>query len=306
MVRKADITPEVVRRLVEAQFPAWADLPVTKVDLDGWDNATFRLGSTMSVRLPSHEAYVPQIDKEHRWLPVLAPHLPRPIPQPLAKGEPTEEFPRPWSIYGWHEGSPATVERIADLEAFATDLAGFLAALYAIDPAGGPPAGPHSFGRGGPVSALDASVREAVDATAGMAGVDTAAVTATWEAAVAADAAGPPCVWVHGDVTGANLLVDDDGGRLHAVIDFGCSAVGDPACDLTVAWTLFSGASRTAFRAGLEFDDATWARARGWALWKAIIELPRDLERPGRAARSAARFGWRCDPLALVADLVAG
>ena len=299
-VDKADITADVVRRLLAEQFPAWADLPVTKVELDGWDNATFRLGDDLSVRLPSHEAYVPQIEKEHRWLPVLAPQLPLPIPRPLAMGAPSDVFPRPWSVYGWHPGAPATVERIADHEAFADHLAGFLVALYAVDPAGAPPAGPHSFGRGGPVSALDASVREALAASESV--VDVAAVAATWEAARTAEAVTPPSVWVHGDVTGANLLVDDDG-RLCAVIDFGCSALGDPACDLTAAWTLLSGAARDRFRAAIDVDEATWARARGWALWKALLEVPRDLERPGHGARAATRLGWRCHPLDLVAEL---
>ena len=302
-VDKADITVEVVRCLVAEQFPAWADLAVTKVDLDGWDNATFRLGETMSVRLPSHEAYVPQIEKEHRWLPVLAPQLPLPIPQPLAKGAPSAVFPRPWSVYGWHPGSPANVSRIRDLETFAGELAGFLVALYAVDTAGGPAAGAHSFARGGPVSVSDDAVREAVEASAAV--VDADAVTATWEAALDAETVPAPSVWVHGDVTGANLLVDD-AGALHAVIDFGCSAVGDPACDLTIAWTMFSGASRELFRAAIEVDEATWARARGWALWKAILEIPRDLERPGRGDRAAARLGWRCHPREVVADLVAG
>lgn len=299
-MRKADITPEVVTRLVASQFPDWASLGVTRVELDGWDNTTFRLGDSMSVRLPSHEAYVPQIEKEHRWLPALAAQLPLPIPQPLAKGTPTDEFPRPWSIYGWHEGAPATVSAVDDLDRFAGSLAAFLTALYSCDTEGGPAAGPHSFGRGGPVSALDAQMRETIPLLDGV--VDTEAVTATWEAAVAAEGDAPPSVWVHGDVTGANLLVDQ--GRLAAVIDFGCSAVGDPACDLTVAWTFFSGSSRDRFVAGIGVDDATWARARGWALWKALIELPGDLERPGRAARAATRFGWRCSPLELVTDLV--
>jgi len=132
-VDKAGITPAVVERLLAAQFPQWADLPVIRVELDGWDNTTFRLGDEMSVRLPSGDAYTAQVDKEHRWLPYLAPQLPLPIPQPLAKGAPTQEFPRPWSIYRWLEGEPATVERIADLERFATDLAAFLDALYRID-----------------------------------------------------------------------------------------------------------------------------------------------------------------------------
>ena len=105
---KSEITPAVVKRLLAEQFPQWADLPVTRVELDGWDNTTFRLGDEMSVRLPSGDAYTAQVDKEHRWLPDLAPQLPLPIPQPLAKGAPSEEFPRPWSIYRWLEGEPAT------------------------------------------------------------------------------------------------------------------------------------------------------------------------------------------------------
>src|SRR4051794_647346 len=108
-MRKSEIAPEVVRRLLMTQFPQWADLPVERVAHDGWDNTTFRLGTDKSVRLPSHEAYSAQVDKEHRWLPVLAPQLPLPIPQPIAKGEPTTEFPRPWSIYGWLEGDYAKV-----------------------------------------------------------------------------------------------------------------------------------------------------------------------------------------------------
>jgi aminoglycoside phosphotransferase (APT) family kinase protein len=138
-----------VSRLVAAQFPQWAHLPVMPVELDGWDNTTFRLGEDLSVRLPRADGYVPQVNKEHRWLPTLAPQLPLPIPAPLAKGVPALGFPRPWSVYRWLSGEHATVERVGDLEAFATDLGEFLAALYAIDPAGGPAAGEHSFWRGG-------------------------------------------------------------------------------------------------------------------------------------------------------------
>ncbi len=135
---KGDITVTVVSRLVASQFPHWADLTITPVDLDGWDNTTFRLGSTMSIRLPSHDRYVAQVDKEHEWLPRLAARLPLPIPEPLAKGQPSSEFPRPWSIYRWLEGQPATVDRIADLTGFATQLAEFLGALYRCDTEGGP------------------------------------------------------------------------------------------------------------------------------------------------------------------------
>ena len=132
---KTAITPALVSRLLERQFPQWAHLLVSRVELDGWDNTTFRLGDEFSVRLPSADGYVPQVDKEHRWLPVLAPQLPVRIPEPVARGEPEPAFPRPWSVYRWLQGEPATVERVHDLELFAHDLSVFLAALYEIDPA---------------------------------------------------------------------------------------------------------------------------------------------------------------------------
>ena len=150
-MQKADITANVAARLVAEQFPQWADLPVVPVALDGWDNTTFRLGDELSVRLPSADAYVPQVGKEHRWLPVLARKLPLRIPEPVAIGQPSGEFPRPWSIYRWIDGEPASVDRVVDVGAFAADLGGFLAALYAIDASDGPMAGPHNFFRGGPV-----------------------------------------------------------------------------------------------------------------------------------------------------------
>lgn len=298
-MHNADITPELVSRLVASQFPEWADLPVTPVELDGWDNTTFRLGSRMSVRLPSHDAYVAQIDKEHYWLPRLANQLPLLIPEPLAKGTPTSGFPRPWSVYRWREGATATVDRVADLAIFASDLAAFLTALYRCDTDGGPPAGPHSFNRGGPLLALDAQARQALESLSGV--IDTTSAAAVWDAALAANAQAAP-VWVHGDVTGANLLVVH--GRLSAVIDFGCSAVGDPACDTTIAWTFFSGESRSTFTSQLLIDEPTWTRGRGWALWKALIEVAADLTRPGHAARAATRVGWRHSAAQIISELI--
>ena len=238
------------------------------VEFAGWDNCTFHLGAGMSVRLPSAEGYVAQVNKEHRWLPRLAPLLPLPIPVPIAWGVPGAGYPWPWSVYRWLDGEAATVAPIADLPAFATALAHFLTALERIDPTGGPPPGPHNFYRGGPLTVYDADTRRAIAALDGR--IDTAAATALWEAALQATWNGPP-VWVHGDVASGNLLVKE--GRLSAVIDFGSSGVGDPACDLTIAWTFLSGASREAFRARMPMDSATWARARGWALWKAMITL---------------------------------
>jgi aminoglycoside phosphotransferase (APT) family kinase protein len=183
-------------------------------------------------------------------------------------GQPAAGYPWHWSIYRWLDGEIATSERIADLPQFARDLAQFLVALYQIDPTGGPPPGPHNFFRGGSLTVYDGETRQAIAALDGA--IDTGAATAVWEAALAATWRDPP-VWVHGDVAAGNLLVEN--GRLSAVIDFGSSGVGDPACDLAIAWTLFAGESRETFRAALPVDDATWARGRGWTLWKALITL---------------------------------
>jgi aminoglycoside phosphotransferase (APT) family kinase protein len=263
-----EITVALVRRLVAAQFPQWAEFPLTPAEPQGWDNRTFRLGATMSVRLPSAEGYTPQIEKEHRWLPYLAPQLPLPTPAPLARGAPAKGYPWNWSVYRWLDGEAAKIERIDDLSVFAAALAQFLRALQQIDPAGGPPPGPHSFFRGAPPEVYDAETRRAILTLDDE--VDPTAATAVWEAGLAAPFRGPP-VWFHGDVAVNNLLVAD--GTLSAVIDFGCCGVGDPACDLAIAWTLFSGESRDVFRTTLQVDDGTWARGRGWALWKALITL---------------------------------
>jgi aminoglycoside phosphotransferase (APT) family kinase protein len=273
-VQKADITPELVSRLVATQFPQWADLPIRPVDVDGWDNATFRLGRHMSVRLPSSQAYVEQIDKEQRWLPVLARQLPLPIPEPLAKGKPGCGFPRPWSVYRWIDGQTAEAGQIADLCEFAAGLAGFLAALYGVDPSGGPLPGTHNFFRGGSPAYYDAETRAALTALHGH--IDTSLATEVWEAALEAQWDGPP-VWFHGDAQPGNLLLNSSG-RLSAVIDFGTSGIGDPACDTTIAWTFLSGDSQRVFKERLPVDEATWTRGRGWAIWKAMIVLVRELD----------------------------
>jgi aminoglycoside phosphotransferase (APT) family kinase protein len=240
------------------------------------------------VRLPSADAYVAQIDKEHRWLPALGEQLPLAIPEPLAKGSPALGFPRPWSIYRWIDGEPASEANVGDVTQFASDLASFLAALYRCDATDGPAAGAHSHTRGGPVAVWDFQVRDAFERLRGE--IDLTGAEDVWEAAVASRWDHTP-VWVHGDVTGSNLLVRD--GRPRAVIDFGCSAVGDPACDTTIAWTFFAGESRATFKSQLPVDDGTWTRGRGWALWKALIELVADQSDPGYAERAAIRSGWR-------------
>jgi aminoglycoside phosphotransferase (APT) family kinase protein len=262
------IDEALVRQLLAEQFPQWAELPIVAAEPQGWDNRTFRLGTTMAVRLPSAAGYVAQVEKEQRWLPWLAPQLPLPIPAPIALGVPGAGYPFPWSINRWIEGEAARLDRIDNLHTFAIDLAQFLLALQRIDASAGPAAGPHSFYRGAPLNVYDAETRQALTVLAGI--IDTAAATALWERAVQTHWQQPP-VWFQGDVAVGNLLVR--GGRLCAVIDFGTSGVGDPACDTVIAWTLLSGKSRAAFKATLALDEATWLRGRGWALWKALITL---------------------------------
>lgn len=279
------INISLVRRLIHSQFPEWRDLPIRPVALDGWDNRTFRLGEEMTVRLPSAEAYSAQVEKEQRWLPILAPHLPLPIPTPLAMGAPAEGYPWYWSVYRWLEGENATSENIADLDECAIALAQFLADLQGIDSVGGPQPGEHNFFRGGPLEIYDAETRRAIVALQGK--IDTDAATAVWEQALQTTWHGPP-LWLHGDVSATNLLVR--AGGLSSVIDFGCMGVGDPACDLTIAWTLFSGTSREAFRKALPLDNATWERGRGWGLWKGLITLAEEINASLEGAEKSRRI----------------
>jgi len=220
----------------------------------------------MVVRLPSAREYSAQVEKENRWLPRLAPLLPLEIPRPLAIGDPSVEYPLKWGVYRWIEGQTATAERINDMCDVAARLAGFLIALHRIDTAGGPAPGAHNFHRGGSLAVYDAEARGAITLLGG--DIDVARARRTWETALESKWIKAP-VWVHGDIAPGNLLLVD--GRLNAVIDFGSMAIGDPACDLSIAWTLFRGESRHLFRQTLGLHEQIWARGRAWTLWKALI-----------------------------------
>jgi aminoglycoside phosphotransferase (APT) family kinase protein len=269
-VDEVDTDVSLVGRLLAAQFPQWADLPIEPVHSAGTDNALYRLGDDMAVRLPRIHWATEQVHKEHRWLPRFAPHLSLAIPVPLTKGTPGEGYPWHWSVYRWLDGENATLERIADPRQAATELAQFIAALQRIDPTGGPTPGPHNSGRGVPLATRDSHTRTAIEALQGI--IDADVAIAAWEAALQAPPWRRPPVWIHGDLQSGNLLAVQ--GRLSAVIDFGCLGVGDPACDLIVAWNLLSAETRDVFRAALPVDDATWARGRGWALSVGLIALP--------------------------------
>ena len=282
------IDVQLVQRLVSSQFPQWADHAIKPVDTDGHDNRTFQLGDAMSVRLPSRKAYAAHVAIEHLWLPKLGPDLQLPIPVPLGKGIPGQGYPWPWSVNKWIRGENASIDIIADLGKFAKDLANFLNTLQSIDATDGPVPGQHNFFRGGELSVYDSQVRECLDELRGV--IDASGAASTWEEALGARFKQPP-VWVHGDIAVENLLVED--GRLCAVIDFGQMAVGDPSCDVNIAWTLFSGRAREAFRTELNVDEATWVRGRGWGLWKALLELrghrqsnPEDAARAERVIRN--------------------
>ena len=202
---RAGIDATLVKRLISAQFPQWSSLAVTPVEVDGWDNRTYRLGDDMTVRLPTAAGYVPAVAKENYWLPRLAPSLPITVPAVLAAGIPGDGYPFPWSVRAWLPGQTADPRHIDDMSQFAISVAEFLRALQRCDTTDGP------------------------------------------------------------------------------------VAVGDPACDLVIAWTMFSGESRQAFRQAVDLDKSNWARARGWALWKALVLLARcvdtDHERAGAQQR---------------------
>ena len=268
-VDELDIDIALVRRLVAAQFPEWAALPLEPVPFFGTDNAIYRLGSDMSVRLPRREQNVAPLRSELRWLPKLAPLVPLAVPVPVAVGEPADGYPFDWAIYQWVEGEPATIEPLADLAQAASDLAELVTVLQRIDSDDGPPPRKSNFGRGAPLSRRDEQTRVAIAALRNE--IDADAVTAEWEAALATPEWNRPPVWLHGDLDGRNMLVKD--GRLFGVIDWGSVAVGDPACDVMVVWKMLPPETRHTFREALSIDDATWARSRGWAVSQAVIAL---------------------------------
>jgi aminoglycoside phosphotransferase (APT) family kinase protein len=256
---------DLVARLLARQFPHWAHLVIRPVASAGTDNALYRLGDDMVVRLPRIHGAVAGLDKEYEWLPRLAPLLPVAIPVPLAKGAPAEGYPWHWSVYRWLDGENPTIDHHGDSRRLAVDLASFIAALQRIDPMGGP-----SASRGEPLATRDEPTRAAIEALRGE--LDTDAVTAAWEAALQVPPwAGRP-VWVHADLAPGNVLLVRQ--RLGAVIDFSLVGLGDPACDLPIAWNLLPQGVRDLFRGTLQVDDATWARGLGWALSIALIQLP--------------------------------
>ena len=276
-----DIDVGLVRRLLAAQFPQYAELPLEELAVGGTDNAIYRLGDELSVRLPRRQHARGSLDDEFEWLPRLAPVLPFSIPTPVARGAPGEGFPNEWAVYDWLDGDDATCAEV-DLPNAAVDLATLLTALQRVDPTGAPP----PAGRGGPLRPRDDAVRAGITALGDT--IDATAVTSAWETALAAPDWDRPPVWIHGDLDARNLLVSD--GRITGVLDWASACVGDPACDVKVAWAVLDAETRPVFRELLQIDEATWARGRGWALSQALIALPYYLHTYPQIVREAWRW----------------
>jgi aminoglycoside phosphotransferase (APT) family kinase protein len=275
---QVDAAPEQVRALLRAQLPHLADLAIEPVPSSGTDNTLYRLGDELVVRLPLIEWAVPQIALEREWLPRLRPHLPVAIPEPLEVGEPGEGYPWPWAVYRWIDGEHPDPD--ADNTLLARDLAELVQAMHDVALDGVP-----RSGRGIPLRAMGDDIRGAIDKVADR--FDAETLHEIWSDATTAPRWPSAFVPLHGDLSTHNLLLRD--GRLHAVIDFSLFGLGDPAVDLEIAFSLFEGASRDAYRQALDVDDDTWRRARGWAV-RGVYGIPYyEHTNPGIAERAARR-----------------
>lgn len=270
MTIEPNITEDLVQELIAEQFPEYAHLSIKSVKHQGHDNRTFHLGDKMLVRLPSGEEYVRQIAKEHKWLTLLAVKLPLPIPEPIAMGNPSNDYPFNWSIYRWLEGNSANTVELNDiaLETIAIQLSLFLQSLHKFDADIDSAPEVHNWWRAAHTSTYDKETRELINNLKHV--IDAEKANSLWQKAISSKWEKKP-VWVHGDVASGNILLKE--GKLSAVIDFGCMGIGDPACDLTIAWTFFKNNSRQVFKNAFNFDTETWNRARGWALWKAMFTV---------------------------------
>lgn len=264
-----EITLEIVQDLVEHQFPQWSHLTIAPVAKGGHDNRTFHLGDDKTIRLPSGEVYVAQIEKELQWLPFLGQYLSVPISTPIVKGEPGENYPYVWSVNRYIEGDTLSIDNIDSFHQFADELAVFLKNLQSIDTKDGPVAGEHNFYRGGDLSIYHQETQDALSQLSEC--LPTKIVMDIWERALDSKW-DKKAVWLHGDIAPGNILVAN--GHLCGVIDFGIMGVGDPACDYAMAWTFFDQESRKEFLKYM--DQNTIDRARGWALWKALITYHSD------------------------------
>lgn len=257
----------MIRALVTQHAPQWAALPLQRVDSPGTDNAMFRIGSDLVLRIPRRRSAVALLSKELDWLAHLD-GLPLKVPTPRYRGHIDPEIDREFGIFDWIHGETATPEAIADTDRAAIAMADFLKALHGVATDGAPVAGPSNNSRGVPLADMTARTVAAIETVSDE--IDAPAARAVWEdtASLTYDAAG---VWLHGDLKADNLIAVD--GNLAGVIDWGLSAVGDPAADYATAWSWIEPSARSTFRDALEPSDSDWLRAKAWALYGAVIAL---------------------------------
>jgi len=280
------LSPALAHSLIIQQFPQYAALPVSDIEKQGHDNRTYRLGKELLIRMPTAHEYALKVPMEQELLPKLAPYLSISIPTPIKIGAPSKEYPYPFSIYKWLAGASLNLTTLnsTELKQLAIDLSKFLTQLQAIE-LKGPAPGQHNWWRGDHVSVYDQGARKQIIELNGL--IDKTKAIDLWEKACATAWEKPP-VWVNCDLVLGNMLIQN--GRLSAIIDFGGAAVGDPACDLVIAWTYLSGESRKIFIKGLSLDENTWLRARAWALWKATFELCNIEDKNSEAARGQIKI----------------
>lgn len=265
-----DITLELAKKLIVTQFPEYAELNVSEVEQQGLDNKTYRVGDDMLIRMPTAESYALKVPIEQELLPTLAKHLSIAIPAPIKMGKPSDDYPYAFSIYKWLDGSSANHVTLDEqsLENLAFDLATFLKELQAITDVEGPSPGQHNWYRGDHISVYDSGAREQIAKLADI--IDSNSAIDLWDRACGTKWNKEP-IWIHGDFAFGNILIKYN--KLSGVIDFGGTAMGDPACDLVIAWTYLSGKARDVFITEMGLDEDIWLRARAWALWKATFEL---------------------------------
>lgn len=269
----------LVRALVDRTLPAVSGRPLRRLARTGSDNALYRLGDDLLVRLPRQPGGGRRIAKESRWLPSLAGHLPVRVPEVVAVGEPGFGYPERWSIVRWLEGVPLTAAAAAALPGaqraqLTRDLAELVLALCALpisDEAARDPA--LRWYRAGPLPAIDVDTRRNIDRCRELGiDLDLDAAAHLWKEAVTLPQPAAALHWLHADLLAENLLLRD--GRLVALLDFGGLAVGDPTVDLVCVWELLNAAGRNVFRELVPVSDETWLRGRGWALALALMTFP--------------------------------
>lgn len=280
------ITEELARKLITTQFPEYAHLPIIDVEKQGHDNRTYRLGKDMLIRMPTAESYAFKVPKEQELLPQLAKHLSVRIPTPIHMGESSKDYIYPFSIYKWLPGKSINLLTLTDIEkeTLAYELSQFLKEIQRISSTG-PTPGPHNFWRGDHISVYDKGARAQIETLSPI--INSHAALNLWDRSCATRWDKQP-VWIHGDFAIGNILMDK--GKLSAIIDFGGTAMGDPACDLVIAWTYLTGKSRGIFIREMELDQDTWLRARAWALWKSTYELCDMKDKNSLEAQSQKRI----------------